>query len=71
VPLHRNPCDRRELPEVEEIEMVFLEHGEFAVLLRYTDLHYRPLLITLVGTGIRWARLPDCWSRTSTSLPAL
>lgn len=53
----RNPCRRVRLPvaRLVEDETRFLTAGEFAALVAATPLHYRPLVVFLVGTGMRWS----------------
>lgn len=56
-----NPCAGIRLPragETDQIDERFLTHAEFAKLeeaLLDVNAHYWPLLITLVGTGMRWS----------------
>lgn len=53
-----NPCGGLRLPrtgETERAEERFLTHAEFDRLYEATPAHYRPLILTLVGTGMRWA----------------
>lgn len=52
--LRTNPCAGTPLPEVPHAEMTFLSHEQVDALLEAVDPHYRPLLLTLVGTGLRW-----------------
>jgi len=52
--LRTNPCAGTPLPEVPHAEMTFLTHEQVDSLLKAVDQHYRPLLLTLVGTGLRW-----------------
>lgn len=54
VPVHGNPCADSPLPPLEPGEMRFLEKSEFAALLQFFSSFYRPLVLTLVMTGIRW-----------------
>jgi integrase len=42
------------LPSGTREEMVFLSHSEFARLLHATPERWRPLVVTLAGTGMRW-----------------
>lgn len=49
-----NPCERTRLPDSEAQEMVFLTETEFERLLPFVRDHERPLVITLVGTGLRF-----------------
>lgn len=56
--LHRlirsNPCTRTGLPERTYTEMRFLTEPEAARLLAATPEHWRPLVLLLLGTGLRW-----------------
>lgn len=52
-----NPCSRTRLPEVVQEEMRFLTHQEFDRLLKAAPEFYRPVFVTLVGTGLRWGEL--------------
>jgi integrase len=52
-----SPCKGMRLPrrtEHERVEMRFLDHTEFKRLIDEIPEHYKPLFITLVGTGMRW-----------------
>jgi integrase len=53
----RNPCKRVRLPraKLDEHQARFLTHEEFAALIGATPAHYRPLVVFLVGTGLRWS----------------
>lgn len=56
--IQSNPCLATKLPRTNEIEREdarFLTHAEFARLEEATPEYWRPLLITLVGTGMRWS----------------
>lgn len=59
--IEHNPCNGMRLPragETERRDERFLTHAEFARLeaaLLEVNEHYWPLLITLVGTGMRWS----------------
>lgn len=53
-----NPARGTRLPragEQDEGEMRLLEHAEFDQLYEAVPLHYRPLVLTLFGTGLRWS----------------
>jgi integrase len=52
--MDRNPCAKSKLPKASTQEMHFLEKAQFAQLLQLFGEFYRPLLLTLVMTGIRW-----------------
>lgn len=52
--IQRNPCDGVALPDGESEEMAFLTPEEFERLRAHIRPHYRPLVDTLVGTGLRW-----------------
>src|SRR5690625_292902 len=52
-----NPCDTVELPERtghRRTRMMMLSPAEYQRLLEHMPAHYRPLVATLAGTGIRW-----------------
>lgn len=53
----RNPCRRVRLPtaRLSEDEARFFTFEEFAALVEATPAHYRPLVVFLVGTGLRWS----------------
>lgn len=53
----RNPVKRVRLPKAQlvEHEERFLTHEEAAALVDATHLHYRPLVMFLLGTGLRWS----------------
>lgn len=51
----KNPCAKSRLPESEATqEMVFLSWDEFLQLYDYIPEHYKPLILTLATTGLRW-----------------
>jgi len=52
-----NPCAPTKLPKGEHREMRFLTPQEAERLLAATPGHYRPLIVTALGTGLRWAEL--------------
>lgn len=52
--LTANPARGIALPGGVREEMVFLTHSEFARLLHAIPEHWRPLVATLAGTGMRW-----------------
>jgi integrase len=49
-----NPCDHTILPRVVRREMRFLTEPEAARLLAHTPTHWRPLVLLLLSTGLRW-----------------
>ena len=53
---HANPAKGMRLPRTShsEDEQLYLSREEFAVLLDGIQDHYRPLVLTLVGTGMRF-----------------
>lgn len=53
----RNPCRRVRLPRprVDATEARFLTADEFRALITVMPPHYRPLVLFLVGTGLRWS----------------
>jgi integrase len=52
--LRANPCTRTGLPERTYKEMRFLTEPEAARLLAAMPDHWRPLVLLLLGTGLRW-----------------
>lgn len=52
-----NPCAGARLPKVSKRDdkKEFLSHGEFALLLSKVDPHFRPFVMFLVGTGLRFS----------------
>ena len=52
--LPRNPCVGTKLPAVQQQERPFLEHAHFLALHAAIDAWFRPLLVFLVATGVRW-----------------
>lgn len=50
-----NPCERTRLPQVVHHEMRFLTEPEAGRLVAAAMEHYRPLVLTFLGTGIRWS----------------
>lgn len=52
--IRANPCERTGLPERQHREMRFLDHAEAARLVAAMPEHWRPLIILLLGTGLRW-----------------
>lgn len=53
--INRNPCDGTNMPSTERLEMVFLNPDEFTTLLGYVPEFYKPLILLLAGTGLRWS----------------
>jgi integrase len=49
-----NPAHGVALPKGQREEMVILSESEFAILLHRIPEHWRPLVVTLAGTGMRW-----------------
>lgn len=52
--IRSNPCERTGLPERVHREMRALTEPEAGRLLAAAPAHWRPLLATLLGTGLRW-----------------
>lgn len=52
-----NPCQRTGLPRVEHKEMRFLTEAEISRLVSAMSAHWRPLVVLLVATGMRWAEV--------------
>lgn len=53
--LRANPCERTGLPERTHHEMRFLTEPEAERLLAAIGEHYRPLVLLLLATGLRWS----------------
>jgi len=61
-----NPCKRVRLPKQAPVDAVkprFMTRGEVADLVSATPEHYRPLVVFLVGTGLRWSEATALQSR--------
>lgn len=52
--IRANPCVDTKLPKVPRKEMMFLTEQEFERLLIALPKHWRPLILLLVSTGLRW-----------------
>lgn len=52
--IRANPCGDTALPEIVPYEMRFLTEPEAARLLAAVPAHWRPLVLLLVSTGLRW-----------------
>ena len=52
--IRANPCVRTKLGQKTHHEMVFLTEQEADRLVKATREHYRTLVLTLLGTGMRW-----------------
>jgi integrase len=54
--ISENPCAAMRMPTTshKSTEMTFLTREEFADLYELVDPHYQPLVLTLVGTGMRF-----------------
>jgi integrase len=61
----RNPCLRVKLPkqEAKPHRVRFLTYEEFGSLVDAMPEHYRPLVVLLVGTGLRWSEATALQSR--------
>ena len=55
--LLHNPCRRTGLPRSSPPPQTFLSPEQIAVLAAAIDPHYRQLVITAAGTGLRWGEL--------------
>jgi integrase len=55
--IRANPCADTKLPRGEVEEMRSLSEPEAVRLVAALPAHYRPLVITALGTGLRWAEL--------------
>jgi integrase len=57
VPISANPCDQIKLGTTtshEQVEMYLFDETEFETIVNSAPVHYRPLIIALGGTGMRW-----------------
>jgi|SRR5215467_1393274 len=52
--IRANPCERTRLPQRVHREMAFLTEPEAQRLVNAVPEWYRPLILTLLGTGLRW-----------------
>ncbi len=52
--LRANPCDGVQLPKLVPREMRFLTEPEAARLVAAVPKHWRPLILLLLATGLRW-----------------
>jgi integrase len=52
--IRANPCRSTTLPRWQRKEMRFLTDPEIARLIAALPVHWRPLILLLVGTGLRW-----------------
>lgn len=62
----RNPCRKVRLPKArlsEDAEPRFLSYDQFGTLLAHVADHYKPLVVFLVGTGLRWSEATALHSR--------
>lgn len=54
--IRHNPCDHTVLPEEDdETEMMFLTYEQADRLVRATPEYWRPLIMLLLATGLRWS----------------
>lgn len=66
-----NPCEHTRLPKNDHTQdkTTFLTKGELALILKHLDKHFHPLVLFLVGTGLRFseatALLPGDFSDAS------
>ena len=52
-----NPCRRTALPQAPRYDAVYLSSEQLQTLLDAVDPHYRCLVLTAAGTGMRWGEL--------------
>lgn len=52
-----NPCEHTRLPKADHTEdkATFLTKSELALVLKHLDRHFHPLILFLVGTGLRFS----------------
>lgn len=55
--IRTNPCVGTKLPRGQSREIRFLTEPEAGRLVQAMPEHYRPLIVTALGTGLRWAEL--------------
>lgn len=53
--IRTNPCARTGLPKIEHKEQRYLTDAEIARLVLAMPPHWRPLVVLLVSTGLRWS----------------
>lgn len=53
--IRKNPCYRTGLPKVDFREQRYLDEAEIARLVMAMPVHWRPLVVLLVSTGLRWS----------------
>lgn len=53
--LRHNPCVHTALPEEDDAEMMFLTHAQADQLVRTLPELWRPLVMVLLATGLRWS----------------
>lgn len=53
--IRSNPCDHTVLPEADDTEMMFLNHAEADKLIEVMPAYWRPLILILLATGLRWS----------------
>jgi integrase len=52
--IRSNPCERTRLPGEVHVEMMFLDEAQADRLVQAMPEHWRPLVVCLLGTGLRW-----------------
>jgi integrase len=55
--LLHNPCEGTRLPQLQRTEQRALDPAELSRLIDAVDEWWRPLVVTAVGTGMRWGEL--------------
>lgn len=53
--IRKNPCYRSGLPRIEHKEQRYLDEAEISRLVMTLPAHWRPLVVLLVATGLRWS----------------
>lgn len=55
--IRHNPCERTNLPPAADREMRILTHAEAGRLVAAVPEHYRPMVVFLLATGVRWGEM--------------
>lgn len=55
--IRRNPCSKTKMPEAVDKEMMFLTEPEAARLVAALPEEHRALVVTALGTGMRWGEI--------------
>jgi integrase len=55
--IRSNPCYRSGLPKVEYKERRYLDDAEIARLVTAIPVHWRPMVVLMAATGLRWSEM--------------